>query len=241
MPRKPGKVPAYCHHKASGRAVVRIDGHDHYLGPYGSAESRAVYERLVAEWRARRQQSAVDASAIASISDPSLTLSAVLLRYRTFAEGYYVKDGKPTKELEEMRLAVKPIRELYGETLAREFGPLKLKAVQQHLIKADLSRNVINHRVNRINRIFKWAVSEQLIPPSVYALSTRIEQQGKQHWLNFSPDQGINRGFHASCILYQQRVSNFREPSSTLRRLSRLDDNQTRRPDAVAQSRKPEK
>ncbi len=32
----------------------------------------------------------------------------------------------------------------------------------------DLSRNVANHRINRIKRIFKWAVSEELIPPSVY-------------------------------------------------------------------------
>lgn len=32
----------------------------------------------------------------------------------------------------------------------------------------DLSRGVINNRINRIKRIFKWAVSEELIPPSVY-------------------------------------------------------------------------
>jgi len=31
----------------------------------------------------------------------------------------------------------------------------------------DLSRGVVNHRVNRIKRVFNWAVSEELIPPSV--------------------------------------------------------------------------
>ncbi|WP_417847301.1 hypothetical protein [Thalassoglobus sp.] len=35
MPRKP-KVPSYCLHKASGQAVVRINGRDHYLGLYGT-------------------------------------------------------------------------------------------------------------------------------------------------------------------------------------------------------------
>ena len=52
MPRKPGKVPSYCRHKHSGRAVVRIDGRDHYLGRYGSPESHEEYERCIAEWRA---------------------------------------------------------------------------------------------------------------------------------------------------------------------------------------------
>ncbi len=52
MPRKPGKVPSYCRHKASGRAVVRIDGRDRYLGKYGSPESHEEYERSIAEWRA---------------------------------------------------------------------------------------------------------------------------------------------------------------------------------------------
>jgi hypothetical protein len=32
-------------------AVVRIAGHDHYLGKYGNPES---YDRLVAEWLAMR-------------------------------------------------------------------------------------------------------------------------------------------------------------------------------------------
>jgi len=39
MPVPSGKDPAYCRHKASGQAVVRLDDRDHYLGPYGSPES----------------------------------------------------------------------------------------------------------------------------------------------------------------------------------------------------------
>ncbi len=48
------------------------------------------------------------------------------------------------------------------------FGPLALKAVRQEMINADLSRGVVNRRVNKIKRMFKWAVSEELLPPSVY-------------------------------------------------------------------------
>ena len=54
MPKQSGKVPSYCRHKASGRAVVRIDGKDHYLGIYGSPESHDEYERLISEWRVQR-------------------------------------------------------------------------------------------------------------------------------------------------------------------------------------------
>jgi hypothetical protein len=55
MPRPRSKnPPAYSQHKASGRAVTRIEGRDHYLGPYGSPESHAAYERLISEWRAEQ-------------------------------------------------------------------------------------------------------------------------------------------------------------------------------------------
>src|SRR4029077_6061993 len=98
--RKPGKVPSYCHHKASGRAVVRIDGIDHYLGPYGSAESHELYERLVTEWRVNRQEHADRPPKIAGLNRPvgNLTVEQVLGLYWKFAKSYYVSEGKPTKE-----------------------------------------------------------------------------------------------------------------------------------------------
>jgi hypothetical protein len=46
------RVPKYSLYKASGKVVVRIAGKDHYLGPYGTPESREAYQRLVAEWNA---------------------------------------------------------------------------------------------------------------------------------------------------------------------------------------------
>lgn len=168
MPRKAGKVPSYCHHKASGRAVVRINGQDRYLGDFGSPESHAEYERLIAEWRSLRQKVGSDAMATSLISDPSLTIADALLRYREFALSYYSKDGVPTKEFVEMGLALRPVRQVFGTTLASEFGPLRLQAVRQHMIKAGLSRGVINNRVHRIKRCFRWLVSEQLIPSTVY-------------------------------------------------------------------------
>ncbi|WP_254508940.1 tyrosine-type recombinase/integrase [Anatilimnocola floriformis] len=169
MPRKPHQAPpAYCLHKASGKAVVRINKQDHYIGLYGTPESHAEYERLIAEFRVAQEEHLQQRDAEVAAAGFTLTLSQVLKRYRTFAQGYYVKNGKPTKELVEMRYALRPLRKLYGNTLAREFGPLKLKAVRQHLVDGkELCRRVINHRIMRIKRFFKWAVSEELVPASV--------------------------------------------------------------------------
>ena len=36
------------------------------------------------------------------------------------------------------------------------------------MVEGGISRGVVNHRVGRIKRIFKWAVAEEIIPPSVF-------------------------------------------------------------------------
>ena len=80
---------------------------------------------------------------------------------------YRYPDGRPTRELDNLRDALRPLRRLYGHTQARDFGPLALRAVQQEMERAGLCRTVINDRIKRTRRAFRWAVSVELIPPSV--------------------------------------------------------------------------
>jgi hypothetical protein len=49
----PDYVPSYRLHKASGQAIVTLNGHDHLLGPFGSPESRVRYHELIGEWERR--------------------------------------------------------------------------------------------------------------------------------------------------------------------------------------------
>lgn len=168
MPRRK-RIPSYWLHKPTGQARVRINGRDHYLGKFGSAESRAAYARLIAE----HYGDAAEARSVtpSSVDDPypHVSIDELLLAYLDYAEGYYVEDGEPTKELECMQEAMGHLRAVYSDLPARQFGPLKLKAVRQHMVDAcDLSRGVVNRRINRIKRIFKWAVAEELIPASVH-------------------------------------------------------------------------
>jgi integrase len=169
MPTFKDCIPTYRKHRASGQAVVTLNGRDCYLGVHGTKASRAEYDRVIGEWLAAgRQLAAVDAAS-------DLTITEVLARYWRFAEHNYRKDGRPTQEVINIRYALRPLKELYGPTLARDFGPLALKAIQQRFIRDRICRDQINQRVGKIKRMFKWAVSEQLIPPSVFqALETVV-------------------------------------------------------------------
>src|SRR4051812_40945521 len=52
MSRTKNDIPSYRHHRASGQAVVTLNGVDHYLGKFNSPESKAEYDRVVNEWLA---------------------------------------------------------------------------------------------------------------------------------------------------------------------------------------------
>jgi integrase len=158
------RTPSYRLHKPSGQAVVTLDGKDFYLGRHGSPESRAEFDRMVAEWLSNGRR----LPAPASPSGSDLTVNEMLLAYLRHAEAYYVKNGEPTSEPANIALAFRPLRQLYGHTLAKNFGPLALKTVRQALIDSGLCRNEVNKRAGKIVRAFKWAVGEEMIPPSVH-------------------------------------------------------------------------
>ena len=56
MPNQPRRTPSYRHYKPKNLGVVRINGHDEYLGPYNSDESWEKYHRLIAEWLGNPQK-----------------------------------------------------------------------------------------------------------------------------------------------------------------------------------------
>ena len=169
MSKKQLKPPTYCLHRASGQAVVRIHGRDRYLGPHGSVESHERYERALAEWRAGQLSDPPFNRHLPGSSSFTLSINELLLRYLEFAASYCVDgSGQPTSELKDLKYALRPVRMLFGRTQAIDFGPRALKTVREHMVEVEnLSRKVVNHRINRIRRCFKWAVSEELLPPAV--------------------------------------------------------------------------
>ena len=55
MPRLTRSAPRYRRHRASGQAIVTLNGRDFYLGQYSSTASRQEYDRLTAEWLANHR------------------------------------------------------------------------------------------------------------------------------------------------------------------------------------------
>lgn len=96
---------------------------DIYLGKYGSAASRREYLRVIGEWETLGRLPADLDSAPAD-----LTVNELLARFWERAKLRYVKNGQPTSEQDAVRMAMRPMKQLYGCTLARTFGPLALKA-----------------------------------------------------------------------------------------------------------------
>lgn len=167
MPRRTLSIPKYRHHKASRQAVVTLNGRDFYLGPYDTKTSRNEYDRLVGEWQANGRQLRSE------YAPHGISMVEVLNGYRKFANEYYVKNGKPTGSIYGVRAVLKLLRKHCGKIQAEDFGPLALKNLQQKMIKDNRSRRYINDHTDRIKRIFRWAVSEELISPSSYqALSS---------------------------------------------------------------------
>jgi integrase len=159
MPRLIHATPKYRKHKASGQAVVTINGREHYLGPYGTKASKLEYDRLIGEWLSSGRSTSFGAT------EHVVSITEVVVDYVEFVKTYY--GTGPNSELHRVTRILRPVRELYGRTRAIEFGVLQFKAVRQKLIDEGLARSFINASMRRVTRMFKWAATEGRVPPSI--------------------------------------------------------------------------
>ncbi|MCO6043127.1 hypothetical protein NG895_04350, partial [Aeoliella sp. ICT_H6.2] len=168
MPRKP-RVPPYCLHKPSGRAIVKVTGRIIYLGRYDSEESHDNYARIVADLLAGRPITRPTPSRGEPEPTPRLTIADLASRYLQHVEGYYRKEGKQTSEVHAIRRALEFLRVNHSELQAAAFGIGDLKVVRQAIVDSGVSRSTVNRYSSRILRAFKWAATEELVPATVHA------------------------------------------------------------------------
>jgi integrase len=149
--------------------VATFNGHDKYFGPFRAKASKGAYDRFLAQWLANGRQ--LPASG-------SLSVTELCDRYWQHVESYYRHDDcTPTGEVQAMRYALRPLKLQYGPTLVKDFGPASLKGVRQLMIDGYLHpkfgpqkpscRTAVNAKCKRIRRMFKWAVENELVPPSI--------------------------------------------------------------------------
>lgn len=184
---RPARVgpPPYCLHKSSGHAYVTLDGVPQYLGKHNSPASLKKYSQLIAQHAA----GAIIEKAKPLTIGSNLTVAEVALKYIDYAKGYYKKNGRQTDEVQCIKSALRPLADLFPDVIANEFGPLMLKAVREAMIperdkkvgrgkktvKVRWTRRYINMSVNRIRRMFKWAVSNELVVPTVLTALQAVE------------------------------------------------------------------
>lgn len=117
--------------------------------------------------------------------DPKLTVVELCSAYLTYAKRYYVKNGRPTAQMDTVRRAIRLANKLYGQARVVDFGPLALRAVQEHMVKNPVvhpitkqqsaySRSTINSTCGAVKRMFKWGVSVELIPVAVHQALTTV-------------------------------------------------------------------
>jgi hypothetical protein len=208
------QVPSYRKKKVGNRkygCVSLPDGlgrrRDILLGTYGTKESKAEYARVITEWLAADRRLPQTRGTFRAGAASDLTINELILAFLPHAERHYRHaDGTATSELEDVKLSMRPLKALYGLTLAKDFGPLSLKACpeqmirqpitrkvkvvdpatgkkewREKLLRIGLARGVVNQRIGRIRRLFKWAVENELVPPSVLQGGQRNTSVSKSH------------------------------------------------------------
>ncbi len=189
MPKLNGRFPKYRLHRNSGQAIVTLNCQDHYLGVHGSDESKAAYDRLIAQWLSQGRQTqrptvepATQTSLPIQPEAGTRTVDHVIHGFWQHAKLHYRKpDGTSTTELDNFRQALRPLRRLYGSSAADQFGPKALKALREHMIGLDWCRSHINKQISRIKSVFRWAVENELVPPAIHhgLLAVKGLQRGR--------------------------------------------------------------
>jgi integrase len=169
MPKK--KFPGYRLHKASGLAIVTLSGKDVYLGEHGTKESHARYDRAIAEWVIRGRSKAESLPSINSLTKA----------YSAHAEQHYLKNNSLTSAYALARRAWSKLDEMYGDTLAAEFTPVRFVAMRESWINSGMARSSVNRYAAFAKEIFRWGVEVGFVPTEILVglRAVRGLQQGR--------------------------------------------------------------
>ena len=154
------RKPVYGLHGKSGLARTTVNGKRVLIGVYGSPESKAAFDKIMADWEAAHFERRPTV-------DVALTVSRLAVLFLKHADKEYRRDGVPTGETANFRHALQSMNNLYHGVRVIDFGPKKLKQLQQQMVKDGLAQQTINGRIRRIKQVFDWGVSEEMVSVNV--------------------------------------------------------------------------
>jgi integrase len=150
--RKP-RLPGYRLHRASGNARVTLGSRDVYLGRYGSPESKAEYQRVLAEWLA---------TGCRPLPSPGHSLTVIELL------DFYLRDlqsqNPSVSQWNRARQAAKLLRKHCGHSPIDQISVATIRAIQRGLVERGNNIVTIRMRVSGIISLLRWGKTEGYVP-----------------------------------------------------------------------------
>lgn len=179
-PKTTRKPPAYRQRKGYTQAIVTLTDavtkrrRDYWLGEFGSLESREMYYRLLAEYEAlgRRLPHPADAAPteIAHAAAGPDVNDLALQYWRRVAREFL------PKRCNAIKATLRLLRQMDGSTPVSQYGPKRLRLLREAMISGDpgatpprkaWSRTTVNDRVRIVVAVFRWGVTQEMVPVSV--------------------------------------------------------------------------
>ena len=117
-----------------------------------------------------------------------MTIVEFIAAYRRHATTWYVKNGQLTSDQYQIRQVLDLLNCMHAETPIIDFGPLKLKAIRESRTKIGWSCSYVNKQTNRIKRMFRWGVENELVSAAVAQARSRgavAPRNGRRHRIGF--------------------------------------------------------
>lgn len=185
------RPPAYCLHRPTGQGFATAPAtadqkrRPVYFGLWGTEASLTAYAQflkglnfpaeVVTEARTeaqKRSQRPESVSVPLPANRTNCTVRQLWSEFNRWAKTYYRSAaGLPTGEADNYAQAVRELLDLFGSELTADFSKKKLERVRQAMVDRQLCRNVVNTRINKIKKVFRWGTEEdrELVPDTVAA------------------------------------------------------------------------
>lgn len=173
------KLPGYRKH-SSGKAFVEWEHRRHYLpGLHGEAESKRAYREFL-RVHVLGGQPVKGVAPAPPAAGTQVSVAELVLHYLRHCENIY---GGKNSEYNNMRSAVLPLCERFGDLAADSFGPRKLREYRDWLVTSAprrkgcdcRSRSYVNSLMRRVRQMFKWGVGQEIVEPATLQALLAVE------------------------------------------------------------------
>jgi len=177
MPKQ-NKPHKYC--KMGKYALVYHQGRKIYLGLYGTPESKAAYNRLLAELQANPTVVPL------SNEEKQVTISELAAGFLEYAE-----NSVNSTDYDHYRTALFFLLKLYGDNFpVDDFKPRCLKLVREEMVKSRrFCRNTVNKYARFIVTIFAFGVENELVLETTWRALKVVKSLPKGHEGTFDHDE----------------------------------------------------